>query len=108
MCTRHFGMCVHSSDGVSERDGEKNEIYLFFLSLFLSLVPTEKKQREREREKFEILSHRRTHARTACCSLAYILALDSGASYMKFQNRRVKHDEEEKERQTRERRWTTV
>lgn len=43
MCTRHFGMCVHSSDG----EREKNEIYLFFLSLFLSpsLVPTEQREK---------------------------------------------------------------
>ena len=80
---------------------ERRTKSIFSLSLVFSLSLSRSNREEREREKFEILSHRRT--RTACCSLAYRRALDSGASYMKFQNRRVKHDEEKGQTNERER-----
>jgi hypothetical protein len=76
MCNVRSSICVHSCEKVNGIDGEERNLSSLSLSpslrfFFFSLSSGEKE--------FEILSHTRTY--TACCSLAYILAIDSTSSY---------------------------
>ncbi len=79
MCTVRSGICVHSCEK-SERDRWRRTKSIFSLSLpfyfLLRIFFLSSGEKEKE---FEILS--RTRAHTACCSLAYILAIDSTSSF---------------------------
>ena len=87
MCTVRSGICVHSCERVSGIDGEERNLsslslplslpFYFLLRIFFLEWRT---VRERKSLKFSLI-RTHTHTHTTCCSLAYILAIDSTSSY---------------------------